>query len=75
MRSIGDVQHAWEYVDALSVGVMHVWRPLLLFIAWNIRWYNIDWGENYLFRKVLRHHHLVRKAASGSVEESATLRV
>jgi hypothetical protein len=31
--------------------------------------------ENYLFRKMLRHHHLVRKAASGSVEENATLRV
>ena len=74
MKSIGDVRHAWVCVDALSVGVMHdVWRPLL-FIAWDIGWHNIDWGENYLFRKVLRHHHLVRKAASGSVEENATLR-
>ncbi len=77
MKNIGGAQHAWECVDALSVGVMYVWGPLwsLLFIAWDIGRHN-RLGQEITYSGTcfgIIIIWIVRKAASGSVEENATL--
>ena len=79
MRSIGDVPYAWECVDTLSVGVICMFGDHYYSSHWDIiacGMIEIRLERNYLFRKVQQHHHYsVRKVASGSVEENATLRV